>query len=121
MNIELIKLASQYVFNGPYFWGSMGFTTAMGMFVGALLYDGNMKEANKGVLSVLSYFIMLFWVNGTRVNETTSKPTFLLETMHPEYAHAGTVTLLAVTVAWVLGVLLGVGIFTYKYRRSPRL
>lgn len=115
MTTELIIKSIQYVVGGSMFWGAMGFTTAVGMFIGAMIYDGELNQAKKGLLSVISYAIMLGWVNLARISESISLPDFNLQ-QHPEYAPAGVVTLVIVTLAWTLGVLLGVAIFRHKYK-----
>lgn len=119
MNIEVILSSLEYVVNGAMFWGAMGFTTAIGMFVGALLYDGELDQARKGLLSVLSYACMLLWVNFHRVNETLASKNFDFGN-HPEYAPAGTITVIVVSIAWILGVLIGVFLFRRKYKGMHR-
>lgn len=105
---EVIK----YVTNAPMFWGSMGFTTAIAMFIGALVYDGELEQASKGVFSVVSYVIMLLWVMISRV--LSSLNTVGLN--EPAKAWAGTLTILLITIFWLIGILLGVLILRTKYK-----
>lgn len=119
MTIEIIKQAVIYVSSAPFFWGSMGFTTALAMFAGVLLYDGNLTQIRKGLVSVLSYASMVFWLTSTRVIKTISTSLAYPTSTHPEYAYAGLVSVVLITLAWVLGLIIGVTIFRIKYKGLP--
>jgi len=116
MTSDLLKQAVIYVTNAPFFWGSMGFTVAIAMFSGVLLYDGHLNQIKKGFVSVVSYASIIFWVTISRVLQTTSNPEFMNQTVHPEYAYAGAISLIFITLSWLLGILIGVLIFRYKYK-----
>jgi hypothetical protein len=92
----------------------MGMTSAVAMFTGAMIYDGDLNQVKKGLLSVGSYAIMLFWMILARVQNTLNNVP--LDPKHPEYAIAGMISIAAITVAWLLGIELGVLIFNRKYR-----
>ena len=51
-----------YISSAPYFWLSMGMTASMAMFIGAIIYDGELEYAWKGLLSVGMYGFFLFQV-----------------------------------------------------------
>lgn len=105
-----------YVINAPYFWGSMGFTVAMAMLIGAYIFDGNIDDAKKGVAVVSSYGMMIVWLMLCRIYDTTNGFKTLHFSSRPELAFAGIVTVLCVTVAWLFGLVLGV--FILRHRKS---
>lgn len=91
----------QYISGFPYFWGSMGFTTAVAMFVGALIYNGNAKTLAKGFITIFSYMFLLLLVTGNRV----------FPQLTPENASTALgsfTTILVITPFYCLGLLLGV-------------
>lgn len=116
MNLEFIGQTVAYVTSSPFFWGSMGFTVAIAMFAGVLIYDGHLNQVKRGLLSVMSYACLLFTVNAFRVIDTISDPSFSRSTTEPYRVYASLVTLVAVTLAWLLGLLLGVFLFRHKYK-----
>jgi hypothetical protein len=115
--IAIVLSTLEYILGAPYFWGAMGFTTAIGMFTGALLYDGRIDQTGKGILSVLSYASMIIWMNLTRVSNILHGN---LDIGHSQIgmAFAGTATVIAVTIAWLVGMLLGVLIINIKYKEK---
>jgi len=114
MNLEIAKQCIEYVIIAPFFWGTMGFTTAFGMYVGAILYNGNLGQASKGVFGIFTYAGMLLWITSSRVfNSITEDTKFPL-------AFAGLITIVITTVFWVLGVFIGVSLLNLrKHDRSP--
>lgn len=116
--IELLVNVFSYISEAPFFWGAMGFTTALGMFVGALIYDGELTEASKGIVSVISYACMIVWMNLTRIANVLG-PNLDVGHTRTGMAFAGTATVVAVTLAWLLGMFLGVVVFKFKYRGKP--
>lgn len=96
-----------YIINAPYFWGSMGFTVGMAMFIGAYIYDGNMEQVKRGTAALGSYVSMLLWFTSIRVYHSTHGLT-VFNGNKPELALASIVTILVLTVAWLSGMLIGV-------------
>lgn len=119
--MDQIIATFNYISQAPFFWMGMGFTTAIAMFVGAIIFDGNLPQASKGLVSVGSYAAMLFWLNSARVTDTINdRAAQGIKTLHPEMVWAGIMTLLLVTLAWVLGVFLGVFIVSRKHKDYER-
>src|SRR3990167_8523840 len=116
MNPELLRLALLYVTDAPFFWGSMGFTSAIAMFTGVLLYDGHLNQIRKGLVSVLSYASMVFWITTSRVLTPEHIQFLKTQSVHPEYAFAGLISLISITFSWIFGIVLGVLIFRVKYK-----
>lgn len=115
MTPDTLYSAFQYVQYAPYFWGSMGFTTALAMFVGALLYNGELTQIGKGFLSILSFASMLLWVTTSRVLDSIQDSSV---SHNLTFAFAGIATILTVTLFWSLGLFIGVSIFELKYRNK---
>jgi hypothetical protein len=102
----------EYIVMAPFFWQSMGFTTAIAMFVGAVIYNGDLNQARKGIISVTSYAIMILWVIFSRIFNIYdfSDPTF-----KPAMAFASIITIAFVSFFWLVGIIFGV--FIYKNRK----
>lgn len=117
MILSIIMDSFTYISQAPAFWGSMGFTTALGIFIGALLYDGNLNQVMKGVVAVGSHAFMIIWLNLIRINSVLPG---LKENGHSNacMALAGTATIVAVSIAWLLGMIIGVSVIRLKYRRT---
>lgn len=105
----------KFVANQNMFWGSMGFTTSIAILVGVLLYDGNTEQAKKGTLSVLSYGAMILWTTAVRVIPNAIEHNFTYSDGRP---FATLVTILYITIFWILGVSIGVHLFKIKKFRK---
>lgn len=99
----------KYVTSANMFWSSMGFTTAVAMFVGSLIYQGCTTQAKKGIISVLAYAGMLIWVTSFRLFDTfTDQEIGPIQSQHPEVAFAQLITICFLTVFWLFGIILGI-------------
>lgn len=96
-----------YISVVPYFWISMGCTTGLAMFVGAIIYDGDLKNMWKGVISVAAYGFMLFEIIFTRVSFNYAAIT---KSLTPGQAWANITTILVVSFFWILGIAIGVNV-----------
>jgi len=110
--MELLLQSLNYVTTAHFFWASMGSTTALGMFIGAILFDGNLKQLSKGLFTIISYAGMLMWALSSRAFEALST------TSTPDRAFASTITVVLITLAWTIGVLSGVFVLRFKYRNK---
>lgn len=97
----------QFIINGPYFWGSLGFTTASGMLIGAGLWNGDKVKVRKAVFSLGIFGLFYFFVNGLRVNGAVPVVE-ILQPGIPAMAWASTLTFLFVLLAYILGLWFGV-------------
>lgn len=104
-----------YITSAPYFWLSMGMVSAVAIFVGAIIYDGNLSAATKGLISVILYAFFIFQVDFTRINNLFSKFPDKIDTTR----YAGIVTILIVTIFWIIGIVIGV-IASYFARKIAR-
>lgn len=109
--INLMIDSLLFVYKQSLFWPSMGFTTATAIFVGVMLFNGNFDQAKKGTLAILSYAAMLTWTTIARVLPNAIERNF-------EYsdgrAFAGIVTIIYITIFWILGIIVGVNIFRFR-------
>lgn len=81
------------------------------MFIGALLYDGNMKEVRKGLMSVGVYAGFLFYITINRIAYRFED----VGVVNTDMAYAGIVSILIISGFYVLGLFLGV--FTLWIRK----
>lgn len=114
---ELLFQTMQYVANAPYFWVTMGMITAIAMFVGAILFDGDLHLATKGVIGLLSYLLFLLQAQITRVIDATQRN---ISHSPPYMYHAASVTIVILSIFWILGVGFGVYI-SYMSRKHYKL
>lgn len=109
--METIIAFIQYISSVPYFWSSMGMVVALGMFVGALLYKGNINELAKVVFVVLSYVVLILWFNISRV--------YFLFGIRDELdfrimALSSSAVILFISVFWLMGIVLGTAIIKFS-------
>ena len=102
--IEVVGGTINYVVRDMFFWPAMAFTTTIGIFIGAVIYDGLLEDIKKMVLSLSVYGLIIATVNLTRViphmgNGDVTDPTKPL---------ASVVTLILVTAFYLLGMYIGV-------------
>ncbi len=98
--IEAIK----YVTTDPYFLISMAYVTMTGIFLGALLYDGLLTEAKKGLVVIGSYSLLLMSTNASRI-----LPIIFSGEVHDvRQPFAGIATIGFVSLFYMAGMMLGV-------------
>lgn len=102
----------RYVMTDAYFLPAMGFTCAIGVFIGSLLYDGLLPEVKKAIISIISYAFLVSMTNFGRI-----VPIVLSGRVHEvKQPFAGIATLVFVTVYYILGMLLGVMITRHAHK-----
>lgn len=111
--LKLLEASFLYVMNQNMFWGSMGFTTAIAMFVGVMMFDGNMEQTKKGTVAVLSYAGMILWTTTVRILPNAIDRGFIYNDGRP---FAGIATIIYLTLAWLLGIVIGVNIFRVRHK-----
>ncbi len=113
-----VMMSVRYVMSAQYFWLSMGMMAAMAMFVGAIIYDGEMKAATKGIIGVGGYAFFLWQIIFSRIYGNYA---FLSTFMPRHVLYSNLVTIVITMTFWVFGVLVGVGISYFvrcKYRKE---
>jgi hypothetical protein len=111
--IELLNqlaLSIRYVTDAPYFMESMVSLTCTAIFIGAAIYDGDMKNATRGIITTAGYVVILFIMTIQRVTDqiTSGMVTDF------ERAWAGSITMMITTLTYILGIIIGVAIFRFK-------
>ena len=104
-----IATSSAYVAQAPQFWPTMGTIMGISVFIGAIIYDGQMKEATRGIITLVSYCVLLFWMTITRVM-SNYRPGIT----DPELALASATSIVMTSFFFIMGILLGVFVFKYK-------
>ena len=117
LTLEIATKSVEYVVNAPYFFSLTGMTIATAMFVGATLYNGELKQATKGMVTVGSYAGFLFLMFNARVTDTLSTSTTAAG--HEHMAYAGIATIIISTLSYIFGILLGVFI-SQQARKTVR-
>lgn len=112
--MDVIIKTLEYISCAPYFWSAMGMTTAIAIFIGALLYDGNVTQTRKGIISILSYVGLLLFVTQSRISYYMN----IGEVGMYHQAYAGIATIFIITFFWILGIILGVTMFRIKKWRQ---
>lgn len=103
INIPAILL---YISDVPFFWASMGLITAIGIFIGSLVYNGDLKNLTKGLLTVTIYSGLLCTMNINRVFNVFLKQGITNSGM----AFAGSATAVVILLFYILGMFIGVTI-----------
>lgn len=104
ITLPVILKAFAYVTGDDWFWYAMAFTTMIGMFIGSVIYNGDLKEIKKGLVSLSAYGMMIIFT-------TTTRALPKVETVTPgrEYMYlVSTATVLIVTFFYLFGMQLGV-------------
>ena len=115
--MQIINLPSifYYISGIPFFWASMGLITAIGIFIGSLLYNGDLKNLTKGVLTLSVYTGLLATTNINRVYIV-----FMTEGItDSSKALAGTFTAVITLMFYILGMVAGV-LITRKIRNENK-
>jgi hypothetical protein len=107
MNTSEITISSlKYVLESPYFWPSMGMTTSVSMFIGAMIYNGKRESLYVGIITMMTYGFFLFSTTLLRIN---GHGYSLIKNQY-QMAYASSATLLLITFFYVVGLLFGYAI-----------
>ena len=112
--ITLLTMAFNYVTSDPYFLGSMSFTVIIGIYIGAVIHNGDLKQFGKTLLSLFCYSSLILMVNLTRII-----PQIKPATLNPSVSNqpfASVVTVFLVTAFYLMGMFLGVKLVKYAHR-----
>lgn len=105
---ESIYQSALYVISAPLFYTSMGLTAMTSIFIGAAMYNGEVKAATKGILAISSYAGLLLLTTIPRVIERLGRPEVIFNQERTSMAYAGAVTIFFLTIWYVLGMIIGV-------------
>jgi hypothetical protein len=111
MNIVLLTIS--YVVGDPFFWMCMAFTTIIGIFIGAIIYDGNVEEVKRGIILLASYFCLITITNLTRIIPDISRVA-----VGSQQKPLGSIVASAfVTIFYLLGMAIGVQILKKVHKK----
>lgn len=112
--IENIILGIHYVINAPFFYYGVSGTVLGGFWIGASIYEGDIKQSWKGILAVISYAAFLVVTTVPRVLSSINNSS--LSHSSPGMEYAGVITISFIAIYYLLGMLLGV----YTIQRARR-
>jgi hypothetical protein len=101
------------VINAMYFLPSMTFTTLVGIFIGSVIYNGDLRQIKKALVAIGCYVSLLTITTITRVMPAINTATA------PYKALASIITIIIITIFYVFGIYLGVRI-TKKAHQSTK-
>lgn len=114
MNYLLASI--NYVSSDQYFWIAMALTVCIGLFIGAVLYDGILKEVKKACVVLCSYCFLLLATNYSRI-----VPIIYSNNVHDiNQPWAGVVTIIFVTFFYLVGMLLGVKVTNLAHKGKEK-
>lgn len=113
--INLIMAAFFYVVNDPFFWPAMAFTSLTGIFVGAVVHDGDVGQVKRTLISISSYMALIITVNLSRILPKLDINTITSPLVSQPFA--STETLIFVTVFYLFGIWLGVRLVRRAHRK----
>lgn len=106
MNTEVLQGTLLYIMTAPYFWLTVGAMISVFMFIGAIIFDGDLSLASKGIMVLFSYVFFLIYAQVSRIANTIINPKILHS---PSYMwYASNVTIGFLFIASVIGIIIGV-------------
>lgn len=113
--LNYISASFTYITQDQYFWYAMAFTTIIGQFISAAIYDGETKEIKKFLIGLGAYASLIVMTTSARV-----WPILLSgrEIQHNGQPLAGIETIVIVTVFYLLGMVIGVFTTRHAHRRG---
>jgi hypothetical protein len=105
ISIEIWK-SLIFVAHAEYFWQAMAAVTIISMVIGALIYNGDLTELKKAILTIFTYGGMVALTNMARI--ITSEAGVKRNLMNEGQAFNGTTTVIYVTLFYLVGISLGV-------------
>jgi drug/metabolite transporter (DMT)-like permease len=111
--IAFILTAFRYVTTDPFFWPSMAFTVMVGIFIGAVTFNGDLEQIKKVIFSLLCYTALITSVNLSRILPQIGPST------PPQHPFATTVVVILVTLFYLLGMFIGVALVKKARGKRP--
>lgn len=115
MNIQILEQTIIYITSAPYFWSTMGIIVGMCMFIGAIIFDGDLSIAYKSMIGLGSYIFFVLQTQTIRISDALANNK--IRHSEPFMAYASNITLIILSIFWIIGVLLGVFISS-KYHKK---
>lgn len=106
MDISILTSTVNYVTSAPYFWVTMGMITGLSMFIGAIIFDGDLSIASKAMIGLGSYIFFVIQTQLVRIGNALQNN--MIRHSEPFMFYASNATLIIISLFWIFGVLLGV-------------
>jgi len=103
---EIIVQTINYITTASFFYPSMGITAASSVFIGAAIYNGDIKSASKGIITVGSYVGLLVIMSLARIWEVLANEIIQHSPIY--MAYAGILTAIFLGLYYILGIVIGV-------------
>jgi hypothetical protein len=111
--LAYITPAFYYVTMDQFFWISMAFTTIIGIYVSAAIYDGETREIKKFLIGLGAYATLIFITTCGRVFPQ------IINTIPRAQSHmpfASMITIFLVTTFYLIGMIIGIYITKYAHK-----
>lgn len=110
--IQELLLSFMYIAEDPYFWPSMAVTVMIGLFIGAVIYDGCVEYVKKFLISSIFLVMLISTVSVLRIGPQLENFTLMT---HGEPL-AGLATIISVTVFYLLAMVAGVRVTRHVHK-----
>ena len=109
--MNLVLATVYYVISDPWFWPSMSFTVMTGIYIGAVLFDGDRTLIKKAVIALLSLIILIISTNIPRImaNNTVGDPGYFRP-------YASIATTVVVSLFYLFGMWFGVRLVSKAHK-----
>lgn len=114
--IPIILQSLVYVISDPFFWPAMAFTTIVGIFMGAVIFDGDSQQARKTLFALIFYILLVASVNLSRTLPQISSGV----AADPYKPIASVVATILVSIFYLSGVYLGVKIVKRAHKANEK-
>jgi hypothetical protein len=101
---DQILATMNYVTNASFFYPSMGLTAGTAIWIGAAIYNGDVKTMYKGVITLGAYVVLLLTTTFPRISQAIGTGAVPVNMTN----YAGPVTIFFVTLYYLLGMIIGV-------------
>jgi large-conductance mechanosensitive channel len=113
--LQLFNLVETFVYisQAPFFWASMGLITGIGMFIGSIIYNGDVKAISKAIITLIVYITLLSSINFTRIYSVFCTVGIQSSVM----AFGGVLTSIVISLFYITGMFVGV-VLTKRVRKQ---
>ena len=102
--MEYLLETIKYVGGDNFFWLSMAGTTIVGLYIGAIVYNGDVIQVRKMLVALISYVSLLVFADLSRIIPTVASS----HVANKSQPFAGVMTTFLITIFYLFGMWLGV-------------
>ena len=110
--IQELLMSFAYIAKDPYYWPSMAVTVMIGLFIGAVIYDGCVEYVKKFLISSLFLVMLISTVSVLRIGPQLNNFT---QMTHGEPL-AGLATIISVTFFYLVAMVVGVRVTNHVHK-----